>query len=230
MSEEVTPQGLDLSKQPHRSLLKRIDIGLMTGLCALFLSFVGLIMAQSSHKLDQAVQKAEVLPIISIEMGYGAKLNANGQKKQHYEVVLSNVGAGLAHVQSVTPTLNGEPIEAYGVFEDAIMTGRMLSWASVSEQPSTGYIRAGEDLTPVSYYMGSNDGEVAAYLRGEWGAPMAGVDLEVCYCSVFDDCWRVSYVDRKVPQSVKSCGIRDTTDDAFRDYMDQRMSARLNPK
>ena len=37
--------GVDPVKQPHKSLLKRIDIGLLTAILALLISFIGIITA-----------------------------------------------------------------------------------------------------------------------------------------------------------------------------------------
>jgi hypothetical protein len=55
---------------------------------------------------------------------------------------------------------------------------------------------------------------------------MDGVDVSVCYCSVLDDCWRVNFLDRKQPKSVRSCRIGETTEDGFQDFIDQRIAAR----
>ena len=218
--------GVDPVKQPHKSLLKRIDIGLLTAILALLISFIGIITAYAAHQLEEKTQKAEVLPIIDIDLGYLGKTDAGGDTRQFFEVSLNNVGAGLAHVQSVTPTVHGETVTEYTVFDETIMTGRMRSWATLTERPATGYVRPGEALTPVSYRIGGASGDLTAYLRGEWGTPMDGLDVSVCYCSVFKDCWTVNFLDRKEPKPVRSCGITDTTIDVFQDYIDQRLAAR----
>lgn len=211
---------------PSKSLLKRIDIGLMTGLCALTLSLIGVITSRATFKMNQETQKTRVLPIIDIDMGYLKKPDLKGTPKQHFEVILNNVGAGIAHIQSVTPTIKGEPVTDYLAFEDAVMTRRMRSWTTLTEKPAAGYLRAGNSITPVSYRMGSAEGELNAYLRGEWGVPFENLDVTVCYCSVFEDCWTVNYVDRKTPKPVNSCGIEDAPIDAFQSYTDQRNAAR----
>ena len=211
---------------PSKSLLKRIDIGLMTGLCALLISFVGILTSRATFKMNQETQKARVLPIVDIDMGYLRKPDAKGELKQHFEVTLNNVGAGIAHVQRVTPLQNNKPLAEYKDFELAIMTGRMLSWSSLTEKPAAGFLRAGSSVTPVSYRLGGGERDLSAYLRGEWGKPMDGVDVEVCYCSVFEDCWTVKYLDNKLPQYVNSCGIEDAPIDQFQTYIEQRAKAR----
>ena len=227
MTDETDKIGDDITVTPHKSLLKRIDIGLVTGLCALLISFVGILTSRATFKMNQETQKVRVLPIIDIDMGYRGKPDATGAERQYFEVTLSNVGAGIAHIQSVVPSAKGEPLDTYEAFEDVIMTGRMRSWATLTEAPATGYLRAGDAMTPSSYRIGGSSGDLQAYLRGQWGTPLDGLDLKVCYCSVFDDCWTVSYADRKSPEPVSSCGIGETTEDRFRDYIDQRTAKRL---
>lgn len=216
----------DNKSHPSKSLLKRIDIGLVTAICAVFISFLALVVGKKEIDIAMQAHKATVLPIIDIDMGYLAKPDSDGRKRQYYEATLSNVGAGIAHIQTVTVMQYGKELEGYEQFEEAVMTGRMRSWASLTELPAAGYLRAGEAVSPVSYRLGSAESDLPAYLRGEWGKPMDGVDLQVCYCSVFEDCWTVNYLDRKVPKKTKSCGIGDEVKDSFQRYIDQRFDVR----
>ncbi|WP_026942459.1 hypothetical protein [Hellea balneolensis] len=211
---------------PSKSLLKRIDIGLMTGLCALLISFVGILTSRATFKMNQETQKARVLPIIDIDLGYLTKATARGDVQPHFEITLNNFGTGLANIQSVSVLQKGEPVTGYKAFEDAIMTPRLRGWARLTEKPAAGYLRAGDSVTPISFSMGSPGSELTAYLRGQWGTPMDGVDVSVCYCSVFDDCWTVKFLDKKAPQPAKDCGITDIPKDNFQTYIDQRAAAR----
>lgn len=222
----LPPGSTDNVNKPAKALLKRIDIGLTTGIIAVFVAFMSLLVARAQTKMALEAQKASILPIIDIDMGYLKKPDLKGDPKQHFEVTLNNVGAGIAHIQSVTPTINGEVVAEYQIFEDAVMTRRMRSWTTLTEKPAAGYLRAGDSITPVSYRMGASEGELSAYLRGEWGTPFENLDVTVCYCSVFQDCWTVNYVDRKTPKAMKTCGIGDTPVDAFQDYTAQRAAAR----
>ena len=211
---------------PSKSLLKRIDIGLTTAVCAVFISLIALVVSVKEISIAERVGKAEVLPIIDIDFGYVPKSDEKGHRKQYFEVALSNVGAGIAHIQTVSVSQKGKEITNYNAFEESIMTGRMRSWSTLIEKPSAGYLRAGEAVYPVSYRLGGAEKDLSAYLRGVWGTPLDKVNVHVCYCSVFQDCWTVNYLDRKVPQSVASCGIDDEVKDVFQDFIDQRVEER----
>ena len=218
------------TRSPSKSLLKRIDIGLTTAVCAVFISILSLVVGKKEIDIAMEAHKATILPIIDIDMGYVDRVDERGKTMKHYEVTLSNVGAGIAHIQKIEATQHGKPLSTYKEFEDSVMTGRMRSWARLVESPAAGYLRAGEDVSPVSYRLGGGESDLSAYLRGKWGKPMDNVDLNVCYCSVLEDCWTISYLDRKSPQAVKNCGIGEQAIDSFQDYIDQRFEARNSSK
>ncbi|MEP3655441.1 MAG: hypothetical protein ABJO36_11150 [Litorimonas sp.] len=211
--------------KPAAALLKRIDIGLTTGVVAVFIAFMSLLVARAQTKMSLEAQKASVLPIIDIDLGYE---NISDRSNAVFAVRLNNVGAGIAHIQKVVPLQNGQPILDVDTFDLAVMNGRMRSNAGYpSTASAAGFLRAGETVTPRSYRMGAAGSELGAYLRGEFGTPMDGVDVEVCYCSVFKDCWTVEYLDRKLPTPVKTCGIEDAPVDMFQTYIDQTAAKRL---
>ena len=215
----------DQASAPAKALLKRIDIGLTTGILALLLSFVGIVTSRATLKMNQETQKARVLPIIAVDLGYE---NIGDRSEAAFVVRPSNVGAGLAHIQRVTPLQNDAPIETVDAFDLAVMTGRMRSNAGFpTAAPATGFLRAGDSVEPRRFRMGAAGSDLGAYLRGQFGTPMDGVDLEVCYCSVFDDCWTVRHSERKTPTPVNSCEIGDTPVDYFQTYIDQTAAARL---
>lgn len=224
----TTPPGTTEDSQlsaPSKSLLTRIDIGLTTGLCALLLSFVGVMTSRTNLKMAQDTQKARVLPIIKIDMGYEG---IGDRSEARFVTRLSNVGAGLAHIQSVQVTKNGETVDSVQGFDDAIMTRRMRSNVGYPvTKAASGYLRAGDSVEPRAYRMGAAGSELGAYLRGAYGTPMDGLDMRVCYCSVFEDCWTVSYLDRKTPTPAKTCGIDTMPIDAFQNYIDQTAAKRL---
>ena len=221
MTDNDPTTGLDLSKQPHKSIIKRIDIGLTTGLCALLISFVGILTSRATFKMNQETQKTRVLPIIDIDMGY-----EYADDHRFFAVKLNNVGAGIAHIQSVTPTIHGDIVAEYQAFEDAVMNRRMRGWSTLTEKTAAGYLRAGGSVTPRHYRFSKTNSEIDAYLRGQYGKPFDGLDISACYCSVFEDCWTVSYVDRKTPKPVNDCGVSDAPNDLFQTYIVQRTEVR----
>ena len=145
-----------------------------------------------------------------------------------YKISLTNSGPGIAYVQNVRALINDKPIIDSKKFRDALMNGRLFGYAKFEEQSAAGYLSPGESVTPWSFsWSQSSRSEIEAYLRGEFGQPLDGVDLEICYCSVFDDCWSARASDTNKPKPIKSCGRDDEQDDFFRRSMASRAAALL---
>ena len=225
MSGPSETTGIDLNKAPHKSILKRIDIGLTTGIIAVLIAFMSLLVARAQTKMALEAQKASVLPIIDIDFGYE---NIGDRSNARFLVRLNNVGAGIAHIQRVVPLQNGKPVTTIQAFDDAIMNRRMRNNVGFPKvAPAAGFLAAGNSIEPRVYRMGGAGSELDAYLRGKFGTPLDGLDMEVCYCSVFKDCWTVNHLERKLPEPVETCGISDVPEDMFQTYIDQTAAKRL---
>ncbi len=212
--------------QPAKAILKRIDIGLATGAVAVLVAFLALLTSMAQTRMAQETQKAAILPIIQVDIGYQYK-----KSPAVFEITLINSGVGIAYVQNVRALINGKPVDEYKILQDAVMNGRMRSNAVLTEMPATGFLPAGESVTPWSYSWGSSlngRGEIEAYLRGQFGPPMEGVDIEVCYCSIFEDCWTTTASNLAKPKPVNSCSHDDTQEDFFARAITKKAAEKLN--
>ena len=210
---------------PTKAVLTRIDLGLLTGGIAAWIAMLALFATYKQIQMAKETQMAAVMPIVQVDMGYQYKVSPST-----FEVKLSNMGVGIAYVQRVRALINGKPVQDYITLQDAVMNGRMRSNATLIETAAAGYLPAGESVTPWRYNWGKSingRGEIEAYLRGQYGAPLDGVTIEVCYCSLFDDCWITSTNDTAKPEPVKSCGIDGVQDDFFADTIAARAAKKL---
>ena len=218
---------LDALEDAKDSLFRRLDAGLVTAVAAVVVSLLALLTSFSQMRAYKATQKASVVPILDVDLGYVERVGPGDDRpRTYFEVRLHNVGAGIAHVQRIRPTRAGEPVADFQSFEDLTMNRRMRGWATLTDAPGAGYIRAGESRSPHSMRIGGGEGDVAPYLRGDYGPPFEGLDVEVCYCSVFDDCWQTSWRRTAAPEPVRACIAGETPVDAFADYEAQRVAAR----
>ena len=212
---------------PSKNLLKRIDIGLTTGIIAVLISFLALLTSYTQIKMGQEAQKASVLPIIAVNLGYSY---GYGDTPSTFDISLTNDGAGIAHIQRVRAFAKGELADDDEAFTLALMNGRMRGNAVLTNEPGAGFLAPGATRTMWSFSWGkslNSRSEIEAYLRGQFGTPLEGVDVEVCYCSVFEECWTASYLDRRKPQSIKTCGPDDGSGDIFQTFIEQRSARRM---
>jgi hypothetical protein len=146
-----------------------------------------------------------------------------------FKIMLTNSGPGIAYVQNVQPLIGDKPMADYKELQNATMIGRMLGFGKFTEHAAAGYLSSGDSITPWQFeWQKSGLGDIRAYLRGLYGAPMEDVDIEVCYCSVFDDCWTVRYSDRRKPKPIESCGPDDMQNDFFQKAIEMRAAAKLD--
>jgi len=210
--------------KPFHSILKRVDISLVIGTIAVFVSYLAVLAAKKEVEVAQEVQKALSLPIIQIDMGYQYQT-----APYSFKITLTNSGPGIAYVQNVQPLIIGKPIADYKKLEEAIMIGRMSGSAKFKEGAAAGYISSGDSVTPWQFEWGKSGlGDINAYLRGNYGAPMKDVDLEVCYCSIFDECWTARLSDRRKPTPVDTCGSDGIQDDFFQKAVEMRAASKLD--
>ena len=121
-------------------------------------------------------------------LGYGTG-NAGGPDGSAVEMRITNDGVGPAKIETAELRWNGEPMrnaveflksccgyqdsQANGLWIDLI-TGRVL--------------RAGETITFITLPRTARD--LAAWKALNAARLSPRLNLDVCYCSVFDECWR----------------------------------------
>jgi len=116
-------------------------------------------------------QRAEVWPILEAWSTF--------EPGRMFALNVANKGIGPAILKSVTVAVDGEPVQSW----NEVLT-RTLGTDSVDYGMSavTGnVIAAGESVTLISLL--SED-----HVRSVWEASQR-VSLELCYCSVFKECW-----------------------------------------
>jgi len=160
------------------SMATAVAAGLV-GLCALGVSvYEAYLMRQQ--------QMASVMPILEAWSSYSS---------EGFSVNLANKGLGPAILRSVRVSVDGTPKHSWtDVYEEVLgMRPTMLGTSAVS-----GNVAApGERVSMIRF---ARDDSAAAIWRGS-----ERVALELCYCSVFDECWkhRLENVRSGVPRTVE---------------------------
>lgn len=157
---------------------------------ALAFSFLALLVSLYEALAIRAEQKADVWPYLSIRESYNEK---------GYSVLVSNKGVGPARINGLSMTLNGKP---YTDIDSAIRATLGDEQAFSYELYRTSAVDSG---------VMSAD-ETAVFFSVPWEArtrKLAEIwtkdgDLSICYCSIYDDCWRASKQSSE-PVAVNSC-------------------------
>ena len=188
---------------------------------ALFVSFVsifiawhhGQIMSELVHQNERMVE-AESLPYLEIST---SDLSAD-LKTPTLRLTVQNEGVGPARIAEVAMLVNGRPVPDFNTMVDHCCAPGLLQ-AKVGGQKQLRGMRNGEVVLSSLHDRMIRPGEaVDAFawpitdankaLVQHVNAAMSSdaVDVSICYCSVFDDCWVRTDHDRR-PMPVKQCPV-----------------------
>lgn len=203
----------------HRSGVRWLDLSLP--LAALFVSFIsifiawhhGRIMQELVHQNERIVE-AESLPYLEI---YTSDL-ASDQRTHALRLTVDNEGVGPARIAEVVMMVDGRPVPDFNSLVDHCCAPGLLQAASHGAKQVRGIrngevilsklrdrmVRPGESVDAFEWPETPANQPIIDRLKSGLLSPR--VNLSICYCSVFDDCWTRSDEDRR-PVAVKQCPV-----------------------
>ena len=146
---------------------------MVIGLSALAVSLVAMFVGVYSAYLDRAFARASVWPKVEVRSIYSAQ-----QQRLIYQV--ENVGTGPAKIKYARVSLDNQPVQSW------------QELASLAEQPakfSVDSIR--QRVLPALAKFRAITTEDPALAEALHRAK-ASTSIDICYCSVFEDCWLAS--------------------------------------
>jgi hypothetical protein len=137
------------------------------------------------------MRMASVWPRLELgrDMDYGG--TADGQDQLSITIV--NKGIGPAIVGDARVSLDGRPVRSWGELLDLLGLPLLRD-----DAPLTGVVLAATE----SRRLLRVEGPAAEALRAEVDSGRVGIS--VCYCSVFDQCWRVDPA-QPAPEPLRAC-------------------------
>lgn len=170
-------------------------------LAAALAALLALFVAWDQGRVMRAQQHASVLPLIEAEVAASqndttVRLNLN----------LRNDGVGPAFIQSVELWSEGEAITSRAAFDQNLLPENLRTPSRLSGGSALGVLAAGESVPMLSIVWERNEDIDAGFQTMTQNMLRNGpMTVWVCYCSVFERCWRDNGNSSHLPQSVKSC-------------------------
>ncbi len=142
---------------------------MITAMAAVVIGVSALFVSLYETHLVREHQRASVWPHIQGSIAWDG---------ESFRVLMGNSGMGPARVEALRVRVDGTPVPDWNTFfrESGIATAPFLVY-----QISGRVLPAGETVDVL--VLGEPSMAAAAYDR--W----PGVDVETCYCSIFDECW-----------------------------------------
>ncbi|MEO0883170.1 MAG: hypothetical protein AAFY34_10595 [Pseudomonadota bacterium] len=174
-------------------------VEMFIALCALVSSMVAVFIAWDQGRVMRAQQHADVLPVLQIDgiisnESYGSELGLR----------ITNTGVGPARIYSVDLTIDGERVDSLVPIIEGLPFTRNVSWRNVAGRS----LAPSADIVPVSikWKTGEIDqGELLAF-----GQTSETWIIQICYCSVFDRCWKTRRLGSSFADRVDSCDLSET--------------------
>ena len=160
---------------------------MIVALAAVVLSVFTVLVGAYSASIDRAYARASVWP--RLEMGRSFSQGS-------YSYIVSNRGTGPALVEQVRMAVRQQPQQDWQGILDAHGVGEQRRYAQSQIDART--FSAGQELQ----VFHTEDQALIKQLLDPGAPPM---EVEICYCSIYQQCWTVDQGNR--PMEVERCAI-----------------------
>lgn len=174
----------------------------LTSLLALTVSIFALAIGAWQTRLMQGQARASVWPHLSIGYTYNSNTDANG-----FVWNIDNNGVGPARIETVAVTLDGKPMKSW---PDVL---RALGFKGEMRVSTTSF--AGDVIPPslnretAIAAIRINQADAASTFK----SAIARFTMDICYCSVYDDCWIAHWQNPKVDAVARCEAAKETAFD-----------------
>jgi hypothetical protein len=151
----------------------------LTAVGAMVVGLAALFVAWDQARVMRAQQHGAVYPALQMD---GFISYQNG--RQSVGLRVTNSGVGPAVIEEVVLLRDGEPSDDFRTVIDLAPEGHDISWSTMIGR----VLAAGDDVEPIqlSWFADAPYQPEMSEIAEEW----AHWDVSICYCSVFDRCWR----------------------------------------
>jgi len=185
---DPTPTPRNAERSARRGTLSNLTSGL-----ALSVSIFALAIGAWQTRLMQGQARASVWPFLSIGYSYSSNTDTDG-----FVWHIDNNGVGPARIEAVSLSLDGKPMKNW---VDVMKALGATSPINVSTTSFNG------DVIPPSLNRETTIKAIRVHQREVAALFKSAVDrfkMDVCYCSVYDECWVAHWQQSKV-DAVERC-------------------------
>lgn len=154
-----------------------------------------LIVAVLEVRNQQDFQKLSIEPYM--ELG-----NTGAEQVGHYAFFLANNGLGPAIIKSHDLTVDGSSVRSWSEAARITTETRSPNETLVSDLYTNRRIKASEtiELFKITPYT-----DFAKEFHSEMNS--SRVKYEICYCSIYEDCWKTVYGEQIIHEPVQQCNL-----------------------
>lgn len=186
--------------------MKRVDANTVVAVAALATSVVAVWVAWDESRLQRRSQRASFMPILEVEASLQGTTAEHGGTAS---IEVRNAGTGVAFIETAELRIDGDAVDDYQTLASALFSPELAALADLSWETLRGYIQPQETKAALVFRWPGTDearARLGDYLAGDIVARGERFTLELCYCSLFGECWRSAFGGVERPTPVPSCG------------------------
>ena len=170
---------------------------------ALLTSFVAVLVAWDESRVVRQAYRTAFSPVLEVR----AEMAFSETEESRFVIEARNVGPGAAAIEGARVTARGKRVTGWPPLTEALLTPRLAREARFEAGRAAGFLRPGEDEAFLRLVWPSIQPvrvPLRQHVGGDYPAARAAFAVEVCYCSLFEECW-VAATDRTRPEKTDSC-------------------------
>lgn len=177
-----------------KRLKGRVQPEMLVGISAVFIGVCALAVSLYETSLMREEQRAAVIPLLELSRSF--YIDQSGEGKTRLYLQAENVGIGPARIADFRVTVDAKPQLTWRSTMQALL-GR-------DEPVAYGQSTINRRTVPPDRLVTMFDLRTTA-LTSELVAEFDRLELEACFCSVFDECWTTRYSTLGAALPVEAC-------------------------
>lgn len=170
----------------------------LVAICALVASVMAVYIAWDQGRVMRAQQHGAAFPVLQVD-GYVS----NRPESTSVGIEVRNSGVGPALIESVEFFVGDEKTDRMSREITSLPDGFELSWSAIVGRA----LAPGQTVSPIDMVWPS--GTLTTEDVRNISEDAQTWRLEICYCSVFDRCWKTQKIGRSRAIPVDACEIQD---------------------
>ena len=159
---------------------------------------------------NERLVRASSTPLLQFSHGNAVLDEATQMTRPALIFSVENVGSGPARVVWFEVRHEGEPLSRIDALGAALQPAGSLSMTTVTAPVADTLMTAGEDRRILLWERPPESDAVGLQTWQRLNDARWNLEVEVCYCSLFDECW-ISQAKADVPQHVAACDATGRT-------------------
>lgn len=204
---------------------QRWDRGLLVALGALVTSISAVWIAWDEGSTLRASLRLSHRPILQL----GTQLRS-GQDPLELSYSVRNVGPGVAVVVGGRLFLGEKGLKTYDELISALFPDDLRSKVRVSGSTLRGHLGPGEGRSLLEFEFSRAETSslaFAQYIHSNWSKRIMKLRFDLCYCSLFDECWLLPSAAQIRPRRVRRCPVQR---DPVEPILDETFRGRAFPR